>query len=456
MRHYPLTVKKPTLISWNDPISNGLLFTIATFFVGLTIGIIALGNNYEFVYFAVLSIYAAFIGFIIAKSFVNQDTTKTQTTNYLQIMAKEATWTSLLIDNKNGELLHKNEGIYDLSNGATSLQDLYLKLKLHPIDQTTLEKLLLFKERDSFTYTFRMDDPQSTDWIQIDAFFDRNQQMTCIHLTDVSKAKRTSLIQNQYIREMENIIRQQQNQPTHMQMLGQLISAHDLKEPLRTIKTYVRLIEKQYQNQLDTQGQEYLQFVSNNTYRMYRMVDDMLAFSGFDHEDTNIQTVHTDILVQEVLSDIKGLIQETNAQIELKYLPVVPADRKQLKHLLQNLLENAIKYSLPNTPHITIDVLEHENEYLFAIKDNGIGIEKQYQRKIFEFFNRGNIRKMYKGTGLGLAICKRIVDNHNGTIWAESDGIGEGSTFYFVFPKNCEEVLVRDAIQEPHAVALAV
>ncbi|MES2287198.1 MAG: PAS domain S-box protein [Bacteroidota bacterium] len=213
------------------------------------------------------------------------------------------------------------------------------------------------------------------------------------------------------------------------------VASHDLQEPLRTISNFVVLLKKKYSGTADTATAQYLQFVVDAATRMQNLIKDLLDLSRVGKNVVFIEVDCNEVLT-EVIADMEASIKESNAKITAAKLPVLKGNTRELKQLFQNLISNAIKFHKKNViPEINITVEDKNTEYLFAIKDNGIGIEEQSINKLFVIFHRLNTSTEYPGTGIGLATCKKIVDLHNGKIWIESK-FGEGSTFYFTLPKE--------------------
>ncbi len=208
------------------------------------------------------------------------------------------------------------------------------------------------------------------------------------------------------------------------------IASHDLQEPLRTINSFIGLIEEEYLDKLDDHGKLYLSYISNSSSRMSELIKSLLDHTRIGREK-KIEAINCNQLVQEVLDDLKVLIDETKAHIELDELPELNAYKVELKQLFQNLINNAIKFRKPGVePQLKIGAKFKQNRWIFSVNDNGIGIEKQFVDRIFEIFQRLHNRQEYEGTGIGLAHCKRIAELHNGSIWVESEP-NKGSTFYF-------------------------
>lgn len=217
--------------------------------------------------------------------------------------------------------------------------------------------------------------------------------------------------------------------------LSNLMTAHDLKEPLRQVYSYSQLLEKKYGAALDTNGTEYLNFILQGAKRMHQMMEDISALSRMEHEGTRQTAIDLSDLVQYAVSTLQLKIEESQAQITHDPLPTVKGDPGQLRHLLLNLISNAIKYHGEEPPRIHISVEEAKTIYKFSVVDNGIGIEKGQLKEVFGLFRRLHGRSKFEGTGIGLAICKQIVENHNGKIGVESAGESSGSCFWFTLPK---------------------
>jgi PAS domain S-box-containing protein len=212
------------------------------------------------------------------------------------------------------------------------------------------------------------------------------------------------------------------------------VASHDLQEPLRTISSFVQLIDKKQVDKKDEETKEYFQFIMSATEKMKNLIKDLLDYSRVG-KSIVFSTVDCNIILKEVIAEMDASIKESKAKITFPVLPAVKGNDVQLKQLFQNLISNGIKFRKKDSkPEINITVEEKPTEFLFAVKDNGIGIEERYINKLFVLFQRLHSETEYSGTGIGLAICKKIVLLHGGKIWVESKP-GQGSTFYFTISK---------------------
>ena len=212
------------------------------------------------------------------------------------------------------------------------------------------------------------------------------------------------------------------------------VSSHDLQEPLRMIASYLQLLERKYKGKLDDKADKYIKFSVDGATRMQNLIDDLLAFSRVTTQAKELKPTNLEQIYNEVLSNLEVTINENKAIITHEPLPVVLADKTQISQVFQNLISNAIKFQSVDKPKINISVEKEENQWLFGVEDNGIGINPKHSDRIFEVFKRLHKKKDYPGTGIGLAICKKIIERHGGRIWVES-GLGKGSIFYFTLPK---------------------
>ncbi len=211
------------------------------------------------------------------------------------------------------------------------------------------------------------------------------------------------------------------------------VASHDLQEPLRMVSSFTQLLNRRYKGQLDENADDYIDFIVDGVHRMKDLIDDLLAFSRLKTEAREFESVLMEISLDDALRNLKPVIKETNAQITHDPLPEIKSDAPQITQLLQNLIGNAIKFHGDKPPQIHISAEKLNNEWVFGVNDNGIGIDLKYQEQIFSIFKRLHTREEFEGTGIGLSICKRIVERHNGRIWVESE-VGKGSTFYFTIP----------------------
>jgi signal transduction histidine kinase len=207
--------------------------------------------------------------------------------------------------------------------------------------------------------------------------------------------------------------------------------SHDLREPLRTITSYLQLIEDRYKDKLDNDADIFIDFAVEGAKRMNTLIDDMLIYSRIEHSNDSQVDVDLNDIIVLVKNNLQTTIQQNNAEIIIDtVLPAITAEHYQMVQLFQNLVENAIKYRGERTPVIRISAKKQADEWLISISDNGIGISKEHFDRVFIIFQRLHGWDQYEGTGIGLAICKRIIERHGGQIWVESTE-GNGATFYF-------------------------
>jgi light-regulated signal transduction histidine kinase (bacteriophytochrome) len=198
------------------------------------------------------------------------------------------------------------------------------------------------------------------------------------------------------------------------------------------VTSYTQLLATKYKDQLDEDANEYIKFAVGGAKRMYNLINDLLDYSRIGRKEISFAKVDINQVIETVKTNLQLRIKEKECSIEHGNLPDVYADKSQMIQLFQNLIANGIKFS-DNNPHIIISANAEGSNYIFSVEDNGIGIDSQYFDKIFEIFKRLNNREKFEGTGIGLAICKKIIENHNGKIWVESQP-DKGSVFYFTLP----------------------
>jgi len=211
--------------------------------------------------------------------------------------------------------------------------------------------------------------------------------------------------------------------------------SHDLHEPLRTINGFLGALQRHYGHVLDAKASEYIGFVTSAATRMGRLLDDLLAYTRVSSPRMTLSQVDCEKVLDGVHANLKATIEETRAVVSHDAMPTVLYNEAHLTQLLQNLIGNAVKYHGKEPPRIHVGANRIGEEWIFSVKDNGIGIEPRQFDRIFQIFQRLHPLTAYSGTGIGLAICKRIVEDHGGRIWVESQP-GLGSTFFFTIPER--------------------
>ncbi|MGB7344203.1 MAG: PAS domain S-box protein [Pirellulaceae bacterium] len=216
------------------------------------------------------------------------------------------------------------------------------------------------------------------------------------------------------------------------------VASHDLQAPLRAISGFAQYLHDDYLGQLDATADDYINRIVRNAQRMQRLIDDLLAFSQAESRVTSYDTINLDDIFDDAVGLLQSAIQSSRAKVTREDLPTVNADPVQMTQLFQNLVGNGVKYQDGISPSVHVSVKHDDNDWIFAVQDNGIGIDPAHHERVFEIFRRLHTQAVYTGSGLGLALCRRIVTRHGGRIWVESK-LDCGSTFYFTIPRFGKE-----------------
>jgi len=208
------------------------------------------------------------------------------------------------------------------------------------------------------------------------------------------------------------------------------VASHDLRAPVRAMKSFAQILVQDYTGKLDAEADEHLEFIVNGANRLESLINDLLAYSRIDSQGKDFEPVDCSVVFDQVKTDLLLDSDHAEAEVTRDDLPTVMADGTQMMQLFQNLISNGIKFHGEDPPIVHMSVERNEKEWLFAVRDNGIGIEPEHGERIFAMFQRLHTQEEYPGTGMGSAICKRIVERHGGKIWVKSK-IGAGSTIFF-------------------------
>ncbi|MBW2001374.1 MAG: PAS domain-containing protein [Deltaproteobacteria bacterium] len=211
------------------------------------------------------------------------------------------------------------------------------------------------------------------------------------------------------------------------------VASHDLQEPLRMVASYTQLLAKRYKGRLDSDADEFIAYAVDGATRMQVLINDLLSYSRVGTKGKDFRPTDCGTVLEHTLDNLKQVIEESGVEVTYNPLPTVIADDMQLGQLFQNLIANAIRFRSKDSPHIHVSAERNEDKWIFSVRDNGIGIDPEFHKRIFVIFQRLHKRGEYPGTGIGLAVCNKIVERHAGRIWVESNP-KEGSTFYFTIP----------------------
>lgn len=213
------------------------------------------------------------------------------------------------------------------------------------------------------------------------------------------------------------------------------VASHDLQEPLRAVAGFISLLQKRYEGKLDEKAHEYIRHAVDGATRMQALIDGLLAYSRVETKGAALAPSSAQQSYEVAMANLRTSVEEAHAEVTADSLPKVRADGLQLTQLFQNLIGNAIKFRGERPPRVHVSAKRQQKDWLFSVRDSGIGIDPQYADRIFRIFQRLHTRTQYPGTGIGLAICKKIVERHGGEIWFESKP-GRGTTFYFSIPES--------------------
>jgi len=212
------------------------------------------------------------------------------------------------------------------------------------------------------------------------------------------------------------------------------VASHDLQEPLRMVASYVTLLEQRYRGKLDEDADTFIDFAVDGARRMQALISDLLAYSRVDRRGDQFEEMNASACLDDALHALTASLEDSGARIERGDLPTIAADARQLTQVLQNVVGNAVKFRKPDVPPVvSVEASRDGDDWVFTVRDNGIGIEKRHRERVFEIFQRLHTRAAYEGTGLGLALCRRIIERHGGRIWLEGDA-GDGTTVRFTLP----------------------
>jgi PAS domain S-box-containing protein len=216
------------------------------------------------------------------------------------------------------------------------------------------------------------------------------------------------------------------------------VASHDLQSPLRSISGFVQLLQLEYEGKLDEQAQDWIRRTVHSIEQMQTLIRDLLSYSRVDARSRPFTQIPFVEIVNDALTLLDSSIHDSGAQVTWDSLPVIMGDRSQLVQLVQNLIGNGLNYRGDQPPRIHVSAERRGAEWMFSVRDNGIGIDPKYHEQIFEIFKRLHDQKEYPGTGIGLAVCRRVVNRHGGKIWVESEP-GHGSTFCFTISEGTQQ-----------------
>ncbi len=261
-----------------------------------------------------------------------------------------------------------------------------------------------------------------------DAYTDQDAELLSRVAAQITPAIANSLLYSDIVRAQSELARSNAD----LEQFAYAAS-HDLQEPLRSITSYMGLISERYAPLLDDTAQEFIGYAVDGANRMRTLIEDLLEYSRVEIEGRPMLPVNCNHVAESVVDNLDQSIQRSQAIVEFSSLPVVNGDESQLVRLFQNLIGNALKFRGESVPHVRIWAELHGDEWVFAVRDNGIGIAPEFRQRVFGMFSRLHARAQYEGTGIGLALCSKIAQRHGGRIWVDSE-LGRGSTFRFNIP----------------------
>jgi PAS domain S-box-containing protein len=257
----------------------------------------------------------------------------------------------------------------------------------------------------------------------------RDEQGTII---GASKIARDITVQKQMVEELARRAAELERLNAELQQFASIVS-HDLHEPLRTVASFLTMLAERSQGKLDATEEQYIAFAVEGAHRMQQQLTDLMAYTQVGGEALVLSAVDCEALLIQTLADLRRVIEDVGAAVTHDPLPVVQSDATRLGQVLQNLLDNALKFRGAAPCRIHVSARLEGDSWVFSVRDNGIGLDPRQAERIFLIFQRLHLRREYTGTGLGLAICKKIIEQQGGRIWVESEP-GWGATFFFTLP----------------------
>jgi PAS domain S-box-containing protein len=264
-------------------------------------------------------------------------------------------------------------------------------------------------------------------WMNMNAVKDAAGKVTQViaEFSDITAFKQTQEALAQRTEELANSNRELEQ--------FAYVASHDLQEPLRMVASYTQLLARRYKDKLDQDANEFIGYAVDGATRMQALIIDLLTMSRIGTHGKQMETCETSVALERAVSNLRLAIEESGAVVTRDPMPRLDADVSQLTQLFQNLIGNGIKFRGDTSPIIHVGAEKKEGEWLFSVRDNGIGIAPDFFERIFIIFQRLHGKHEYPGTGIGLSVCKKIVERHGGRIWIESE-VGKGAVFYFTLP----------------------
>lgn len=345
-----------------------------------------------------------------------------------------------------GEVYRTGDGLLNLIDSvhvSNTENNNFWQSRIHPedlvVESARMKKLLDDPNKFQWTSSFRFRKPDDTyAYVYEKGFITRNEQKKAIRMIgatrDITLQKESEILLKELNDKLKIRAEELANSNVELERFA-YVASHDLQEPLRMVSSFLQLLQKKYEPQLDETANKYINLAVDGSNRMKRLINDLLQFSRITSSAIALKPIDTNEILDELQELFKMKLQSCNGKILAENLPIINADKTPMMQLLQNLISNAFKYrSEERVPVIKVSAMEGLLDWTFVVEDNGIGIESKFFEKIFVIFQRLHNKNEYSGTGIGLAICKKIVERFNGKIWLESV-IGKGSKFYFTIPK---------------------
>ncbi len=334
----------------------------------------------------------------------------------------------------NGTVLSWNRGAQDLFGySVESTMGKTLRHLIGPDMDTVVEVLREGRKLDTIELTFQRADGKTV-YLSLCVSPIKNEKGEVVNgaaiFRDITESKEA---QKQLLRTSEQLSKSNKELEEFA-----WVAAHDLKEPVRTMATYSKLLGQEYADRLEESGRQYLSFINTSAAKAMARIDDVLEFSAVGKGKLALQPIDLNLLVESVIQDLRLAIDEAHATINFENLPLIQGKSEYISSLFQNILSNAIKYRGKEAPVINVSASREGDFWCLAVSDNGIGFDMQQANKIFQMFQRLHHEDEYPGSGLGLAMCKKIVELHGGKIWAESKE-GQGATFLFTLPALAQD-----------------